>query len=267
MRQTAVLAVLLFSLLSEAATISSTSCASPNLTGCVTLSLVNFPANTSAVAVQATGTWVGTLEFQGSVDGTNYTTLRGYPVGGGSYASETSANGAWTALTSGLLYFRVRATSWTSGSATVTLNPTAAGVVPDVVRAVGSTFGEVQVSGTMDLSSATLASMGNLVCTAAESHRLSLSTTPTIIPSGPPIPGRTSWTLVNVDTVGTKTVACRVDPGDGGVPDCTTPGFGLTVFPNGGTLTFPVRESDIVRCKSCTTATTVEHSEEACEAP
>lgn len=263
MRQIAVLAVLLLPLLSPAATISSTSCTSPNLTGCVTLSLVNFPANTSAVAVQVTGTWVGTLEFQGSVDGTNYTTLRGYPVGGGSYASEASANGAWTALTSGLLHFRVRATSWSSGSATVTLNPTAAGVVPDVVRAVGPTFGEVQVSGTMDLSSATLASMGNFICTVSRSPRVSLTTTATNIPTTP-LTNRTSITLINAD--GTKNISCERSI-SGSSPNCSAPGFGTTLYPNGGTITIPVRDSDTVKCVACVTGATLEYVEEACVAP
>jgi hypothetical protein len=257
--------VVLLPLLSPAATISSTTCASPSTTGCVTLSFTNYPSTISAVGTQVTGTWVGTIEFQGSVDGVNYTPLRGYPVGGGAYASSTSANGAWTVLTAGMLYYRARATAWTSGSATVSLHVTSSPFMPDVIRAVGATFGEVQVSGTVDLSSATLASMGNYICAAAESHRLNLTTTPTIIPSEGPIAGRTSWTLVNVDSV--KKVSCRVDPGDGGVPDCNTPGFGLTVQPNGGTLTFPVRESDTVRCVACTNGATVEHTEEACVAP
>lgn len=137
--------------------------------------------------------------------------------------------------------------------------------VPSVVRVVGPTFGEVEVGGIVDLSSATLAAMGNVVCTAAESHRFNLTTTPLIIPQDDPIPNRTSWTVINQDSV--KKISCRVDPGDGGVPDCATPGFGITVQPNGGTLTFPVRESDIVRCVACTTGATVEHTEEACVPP
>lgn len=137
--------------------------------------------------------------------------------------------------------------------------------IPEPVRVVGPTFGEVQVSGTVDLSSATLAGMGNYVCTTAEAHRLSLGTTPIIIPVDGVIPNRTSWTLINQDSV--KKVACRVDPGDGGVPDCDTPGFGITVQPNGGRLTFPVRETDIVRCVACSNGATVEHTEEACVAP
>lgn len=249
-------------LMGRAATISSTTCPG---TGCVVTYLGNLSA--TAVSVQVTGTWVGTLAFEGSNDGSNYVPLRGYPVAGGSYASDTSGNGAWTLPAGGLLYVRVRASVWTSGTATVMPQPTSSPVAVDIVRAVGSTFGEVAVSGIVDLSSSTLASMGNYVCTAAEAHRLGLTTTPTVVPSEPPITGRTSWTVVNVDTVGTKTIACRVDPGDGGVPDCATPGFGLTVLPNGGSLTLPVRESDTIRCVACTATTTIEHTEEACVAP
>lgn len=241
-----------------AATINGTTC--PGI-GCVT----SYVPNSSAVAVQVTGTWAGTLVFEGGNDGTTFTPLRGYPVAGGSYTTSTSSNGAWTVPTGGLAYVRTRASAWTSGSAVVLPQASTSPVAVDVVRAVGSTFGEVQVSGIVDLSSATLASMGNYVCAAAESHRLNLTTTPTIVPTGAPIANRTSWTLINQDSV--KKVACRVDPGDGGVPDCNTPGFGITVQPNGGVLTFPVRESDIVRCVACTNGATVEHTEEACVAP
>ena len=330
-----VLAALLFSITSSAATISSSTCPG---SGCN----VSYVSGTAHLSIQVTGTWSGSIVFEGSHDNNTYVPLRAYPAAGGPYVAGLNSNGAWLVPTSGLLYFRSRATAWTAGVATLTSYSSTAGAPADSVQAtvqtpdgglpvavggvvavsspdgglpvtpgaatvstvlttpdgglpvslgaatvstvlmtpdgglpvavdapvrvVGPTFGEVQVSGVVDLSSATLASMGNYVCTSAEAHRLSLTTTPTIIPTTP-IANRTSWTLINVDTVGTKTVACRVDPGDGGVPDCTTPGFGLTVFPNGGTLTFPVRESDTVRCRACTATTTVEHVEEACVAP
>lgn len=135
----------------------------------------------------------------------------------------------------------------------------------DLVRVVGPTFGEVQVSGTVSLSGSSLSSLGSDICTQAESHRMSLTTTPTIIPTEAPITGRTSWTVINIDN--TKRVACRVDPGDGGVPDCDTPGFGITALPNGGTVSFSVRDSDTVRCVACTNGATIEHTEEACVAP
>lgn len=143
--------------------------------------------------------------------------------------------------------------------------------VPSVVRVVGPTFGEVQVSGTVGLSSASLFALGSDVCVTSAAHRHTLTTTPEIIPANLPdggsgaLEGRTGWTVVNIDSV--KRVSCLVDPGDGGVPDCDVPGSGITVFPNGGSLTYSVRQSNTVRCVACTNGATIEHVEEACTPP
>jgi hypothetical protein len=249
--------------LAHAENITSATCTPAVTTGCFTRNTVGF----SSVFVDVSGTWTGSLVFEvaGNAAGPWHSSRAYTPDGNGAYAVAVTANGSWSVPTFGAPLLRVRAAALSSGSATVTAQASSFQIPTDIVRAVGATFGEVQVSGTVDLSSATLASMGNYICAAAESHRLNLTTTPTIIPSEGPIAGRTSWTLVNVDSV--KKVSCRVDPGDGGVPDCNTPGFGLTVQPNGGTLTFPVRESDTVRCVACTNGATVEHTEEACVAP
>lgn len=143
------------------------------------------------------------------------------------------------------------------------------------VEATGPGGDPVAIFGSVNatLTPATIAALGPPICTVAEAHRHNLGTSPEILPvpladgGTGVIPGRTSWTVFNVDTTDIKTIACRVDPGDGGLPDCAIPGFGLTVFPNGGSLTFPVRDNETVRCIACTAATTIEHTEEACEQP
>lgn len=144
-------------------------------------------------------------------------------------------------------------------------------VVPDPVRVVGPTFGAVEVTGTVDLSSATQFSLGAEVCTLAEARRYVLTTTPTILPPNLPDGGtgamenRTRWLIANID--GVKNVSCRKDPGDGGVPDCAIPGFGLTALAAGGSYQVPVRQSDTMRCVACTNGATIEVTEEACVAP
>lgn len=254
-----------------AATISSTTCTTLVTTGCVTLDTSSV-ANVRSVTFQVSGTWVGTLQFEGSLTGVDYTAIRAYPVGGGTYGSTTSANGFWQVDVAGLVYIRLRATDLSSGVATVVMYPTAMTSLPDVVRAVGPTFGSVEVSGAVGLTGATLAAMGNVTCVVAEAHRHSLTTTPEIIPANLPdggtgaIEGRSSWSIMNLDTT-TKKVSCRKDPGDGGLPDCNTPGFGFTILPNGGNLTIPVRQSDTMRCMACVSGAVVEHTEQACTIP
>ena len=253
-----------------AATISSTTCTTLVTTGCVTLDTSSV-TNVRSVTFQVSGTWVGTLQFEGSLTGVDYTAIRAYPVGGGTYGSTTSANGFWQVDVAGLVYIRLRATSLSSGTATVLMYPTAMTSLPDVVRAVGPTFGAVDVTGTVNLGSASLFALGSEICTLAEARRYLLTTTPTILPPNLPDGGsgamenRTRWLVSNID--GTKNVSCRKDPGDGGVPDCAIPGFGLTALANGGGYQVPVRQSDTMRCVACTNGATIEVTEEACVAP
>lgn len=80
----------------------------------------------SGVALQITGTWVGTLQFEGTVDGTNWVVVNGVFAGSSTPGPTTTANGIVRATPSGLAQFRVTATAWTSGTATITLRASAA---------------------------------------------------------------------------------------------------------------------------------------------
>ncbi len=75
-------------------------------------------------AVDIRGTWVGTITFQGTVDGTNWNTLAVVPLGAGSNVAAvttTTTVGAWTGNGAGMSQVRVIMTAYTSGTATVTL--------------------------------------------------------------------------------------------------------------------------------------------------
>lgn len=75
-------------------------------------------------AVDIRGTFVGTITFQGTVDGTNWLTLAVMPLGSASnVAAVTTATapGAWTGNSAGMSQVRVIMTAYTSGTATVTL--------------------------------------------------------------------------------------------------------------------------------------------------
>lgn len=151
-------------------------------------------------------------------------------------------------------------------------NPISVQDVVDPVRVVGPTNGNVFVSGTVDLSSASLGSLGVVTCTHGEQQRISVGTTPSLMPPNLPDGGagylsrRTNITLVNVGSI--QNVACRVDPGDGGLPNCTTPGYGATLFNNGGTVSFNLLDDATpVRCVACLSTSSVEVLEAACTAP
>jgi hypothetical protein len=78
-----------------------------------------------SAGIQITNTWTGTLEFRGTVDGTNWTQTRAVQFGG-TLVGGTTVNGMFFAQVGGLLKFRVYATAWTGGTATIYIEGTAA---------------------------------------------------------------------------------------------------------------------------------------------
>jgi hypothetical protein len=73
----------------------------------------------SGVAIQITGVWVGTLQFEGTVDGTNWVAINGVVAGTSTPGPTTTANGVVRLTPSGLAQVRIFSTAWTSGTATI----------------------------------------------------------------------------------------------------------------------------------------------------
>jgi len=84
----------------------------------VTLTL----ASQSQVAVQVTGTWVGTLQFEGTVDGTNFFAIPANAVNSSAVpVTSTTANGNWLIPCAGYNKVRVRCSAFTSGTIVVSM--------------------------------------------------------------------------------------------------------------------------------------------------
>lgn len=84
---------------------------------------LNLSGN-AGFAADVRGTFVGTITFQGSVDGTNWVTLAMMPAGSAANVASqttTTAVGAFVGNAAGMLQARVQMTAYTSGTATVTL--------------------------------------------------------------------------------------------------------------------------------------------------
>jgi len=73
------------------------------------------------VGVQVTGTFSGTLQFQMTIDGTNYVAVQATSVTTGTVATTTAATGIFFFNVVGASAIRMASTAWTSGTATLTL--------------------------------------------------------------------------------------------------------------------------------------------------
>ena len=75
----------------------------------------------SGAAIQITGTWVGTLQFEGTLNGTDWVAVNGVFAGTSTPGTTITANGLVRLTPSGLAQLRIISTAWTSGTATITM--------------------------------------------------------------------------------------------------------------------------------------------------
>jgi hypothetical protein len=74
-----------------------------------------------AVAIQITGTWSGTIQFEASLDGSTYKSLSVSPTNAGAAVTSATGNNVWVGQIAGINYVRVRASAFASGTAVVTI--------------------------------------------------------------------------------------------------------------------------------------------------
>ena len=80
-----------------------------------------------AVALQLPGTWVGTVSFEGSVDGGTFVALNLVPSNSTVAATSSAANGVWSGNVGGYRIVRARMSAYTSGVATASLQSASSG--------------------------------------------------------------------------------------------------------------------------------------------
>jgi hypothetical protein len=125
----------------------------------------------SSCGIQISGTWVGALEFEGTVDGINWTQARAVQFGG-TLVGGTVVNGLFFAQVGGLLRFRIRASAWTNGTATIYLEATAASNAVTLANSLPTgvnSIGQVTANAGTNLNTSLLAleAGGNLAAILA----------------------------------------------------------------------------------------------------
>lgn len=77
--------------------------------------------NAGAVAFQITGTFVGTITFESTIDGTNYVATMAYPAASETGTTTTTTPGIWRVHNAAGLRVRARMSAYTSGAAIVSV--------------------------------------------------------------------------------------------------------------------------------------------------
>ena len=181
----------------------------------VTLAL----AGQSAAAAQITGTWVGTITFEASLDGTTWTAINAVSASTSSPQTTTTVNGLYRITPGGLQQFRANMSAFTSGSATVLLRA-AAGTGGTFVNQV------LPVRKMNDTSRNSRAFMLDIFTAAPAVEALQSvvqwysnaavagTTTPAVVPAGKTL-RLTSWAIStkSLATVGSAVMRIRANTG------------------------------------------------------
>lgn len=90
------------------------------------LALISACGASRGGGIQLSGTWVGTVQFEQTLDsGTTWIAKTVYPALGGAGVTSATANGQWKFACGGETHVRVRCSAFTSGTIVVDLNLTA----------------------------------------------------------------------------------------------------------------------------------------------
>jgi hypothetical protein len=123
---------------------------------------ITIPNGCSAVSLQVTGTWVGQLEFEGTVDGTNYQSVEA--SNGTQTVNATTTNDIFVLPGAGYDTLRVRASSWTSGTANITFIGTigtAASILTGSLPAGANAIGKLAANSGVDIGDVDVTSCAN----------------------------------------------------------------------------------------------------------
>jgi hypothetical protein len=131
----------------------------------------------AVVTVLLTGTWTGTVVFEGTIDNTNWNALNGIVPTTGVIASSATGNGNWEIESGGYQQVRIRGNSVATGSLTVALDA-ATGIqsvnLSSPLPTGSNTIGAVTGSGNFTVVQATA---GNLNATVTGTVTSNIGTT------------------------------------------------------------------------------------------
>lgn len=242
--------ILLVAVRIYAADLSSTTCPG---SGCVTVTT----GGQGSIGIQITGTWVGTITFQSTIDNTNYTSFRVVKLSDTAAAgiTTTTSNGTFQGTVAGVNQVRIVFTAYTSGTATVIPKVVTqavkftspgggggSGTVTQVDTTSPISGGPITTTGTIDcptcgvtgnplsqFASTTSAQLAGVISNETGSGLLVFATSPTL--TTPILGTPTSGTATNLTGLPLTTGVTGTLPVANG-------GTGITSGTSGGVLAF-----------------------------
>ena len=200
----------------------------PSLSGQKPIAALNATVNVplsgiGELSFAISGTWVGTLAFQYSLDGLNWTVDAPLNNVSGVFSTSTTVNGVFTAAVASSRFYRLVATAWTSGSASVIYSGSTSAnfVVSQSLITDGGNNGPVAVK-----PASTAAVVGDAALVVA------------LHPASPLPPGANIVGAVNVNTAiaSTVTVMQNAAAVTGNGTSLPATGYGTAVLQISGTF-------------------------------
>lgn len=103
--------------------ITATSANCTTGSACVAMEL---DSEKGSAVIGITGTFVATVQFEGTANGTTYFAVQAMPIPSGAGVTSATSTGQWRVNVAGLVEVRVRASAYTSGTAVVTISRSSA---------------------------------------------------------------------------------------------------------------------------------------------
>jgi hypothetical protein len=121
-------------------TASGTTCATTN--ACIVMPLYNQPTlSTTNAAIVLSGTFSGTVQFEATADGVNWSSIPGIPTAGGNAVTSATTANTWNFGVPSQVAIRARCSTYASGTIAVTIQASASGTANVTAAQVSALFG------------------------------------------------------------------------------------------------------------------------------
>jgi len=116
-----------------------------------------------SLTVQVIGAgWTGVINFEASIDGTNWIAIQGHNLNSGALVTSTSTPGIFVFQINGIAYFRARQSGYTAGNVTVLARATPVSIAGLSAATINATVDSVKITDATGTYRLAVDASGNL---------------------------------------------------------------------------------------------------------